>query len=163
MSPEKAEKNKALFQLSSTVKEWAASRSEQGKISVNLGKSNRTYTRFRTAFMDEVIPDVPETKSGWNTTNHYFYEVVNRTGKSLFVQLALSSKEMPIEQLETSDRINEYYPTKFNKADWQWRTPFRTETFNFDDINDKQDIFAKLDSCLQKISAFEADLKNKLL
>ena len=163
LSPEKAEKNKALFQLSSTVKEWAASRSEQGKISVNLGKSNRTYTRFRTAFMDEVIPDVPETKSGWNTTNHYFYEVVNRTGKSLFVQLALSSKEMPIEQLETSDRINEYYPTKFNKADWQWRTPFRTETFNFDDINDKQDIFAKLDSCLQKISAFEADLKNKLL
>ena len=69
---------------------------------------------------------------------------------------------MPIEQQELSDRINEYYPTKFNKADWQWRTPFRTETCNFDDINDKQDIFEKLDSCLQKISAFEADMKNKL-
>lgn len=163
LSPEKAEKNKALYILSSTIKEWAASRTEQGKITVDIGKCNRTYTRFRTTFMDGVIPDAPGTKSGWNTTNHYFYEVVNRTGKSLFVQLALSSKEMPIEQQEMSDRINEYYPTKFNKADWQWRTPFRTETCNFDDINDKQDIFAKLDSCLQKISAFEADLKTKLL
>ena len=162
LSPEKAEKNKALYILSSTIKEWAASRTEQGKITVDMGKCNRTYTRFRTTFMDGVIPDAPGTKSGWNTTNHYFYEVVNRTGKSLFVQLALSSKEMPIEQQELSDRINEYYPTKFNKADWQWRTPFRTETCNFDDINDKQDIFEKLDSCLQKISAFEDDMKNKL-
>ena len=162
LSPEKAEKNKALYILASTIKEWAASRTEQGKITVDMGKCNRTYTRFRTTFMDEVIPDAPGTKSGWNTTNHYFYEVVNRTGKSLFVQLALSSKEMPIEQQELSDRINEYYPTKFNKADWQWRTPFRTETCIFDDINDKQDIFAKLDICLQKICAFEADLKNKL-
>ena len=100
-----------------TIKEWAASRTEQGKITVDMGKCNRTYTRFRTTFMDGVIPDAPGTKSGWNTTNHYFYEVVNRTGKSLFVQLALSSKEMPIEQQELSDRINEYYPTKFNKAD----------------------------------------------
>lgn len=163
LSPEKAEKNKALYILSSTIKEWAASRTEQGKITVDMGKCNRTYTRFRTNFMDGVIPDAPGTKSGWNTTNHYFYEVVNRTGKSLFVQLALSSKEMPIEQQEMSDRINEYYPTKFNKADWQWRTPFRTETCNFDDINDKQDVFAKLDICLQKICAFEADLKTKLL
>lgn len=162
LSPEKAEKNKALYILSSTIKEWAASRTEQGKFTVDMGKCNRTYTRFRTTFMDGVIPDAPGTKSGWNTTNHYFYEVVNRTGKSLFVQLALSSKEMPIEQQEMSDRINEYYPTKFNKADWQWRTPFRTETCNFDDINDKQDVFAKLDICLQKICAFEADLKNKL-
>ena len=97
LSPEKAEKNKALYILSSTIKEWAASRTEQGKITVDMGKCNRTYTRFRTTFMDGVIPDAPGTKSGWNTTNHYFYEVVNRTGKSLFVQLALSSKEMPIE------------------------------------------------------------------
>ena len=162
LSAEKAEKNKALLLLSTTIKEWAISRSAQGIMFVNIGKSNRTYTRFRTAFMDGIIPDAPGTKSGWNTENHYFYEVVNRTGKSLFVQLAISSKEMPADQLETSDRINKHYPTKFNKADWRWRTPFRTETCNFDDINDKEDVFKQLDNCLKEINSFENDLKKKL-
>ena len=162
ISPEKAEKNKARLHMSMVIKEWAVSRSEQKKMSVNIGKSNRTYTRFRTAFMDKVIPDAPGTKSGWNTTNHYFYEVINRTGKDFFVQLALSSKEMPAEQIEMCDRINEFYPAKFNKDDWQWRTPFRTDTYVFDDINDKEAIFIRLDECLKKIRNFEDDLKKKL-
>ena len=112
--------------------------------------------------MDEDIPDAPNTKSGWNTNNHYFYEVVNRTGKSFYVQLALSSKEMPEDQLETSDRINEFYPSKWNKPDWQWRTPFRTATVDIEDVSDKTAIFAKLDACMQEIHDFEEDLKQKL-
>ena len=162
LSPEKAAKNKALLQIMMTVREWAADRTKKGIISVDAARCNRTYTRFKTAYMDEVIPDAPGTKSGWNTSNHYFYEVVNRTGKSVYVQLALSSKEMPEDQVETSDRINEFYPSKWNKTDWHWRTPFRTVTVNFDDINDKEEIFTKLDGCMQEVWSFEADLKQKL-
>ena len=112
--------------------------------------------------MDGIFPDAPGTKSGWNTENHYFYEIVNRTGKSAYIQLALSSKEMPEDQLETSDRINEFYPTKWNKEDWQWRTPFRTQTLEFEDLDDKEAIFTKLDTFLQDIDAFETDLRSKL-
>ena len=112
--------------------------------------------------MDEIFPDAPDTKSGWSTTNHYFYEIVNRTGKSMYIQLALSSKEMPEDQLETSDRINEFYPSKYDKSEWQWRTPFKTATVEFDDINDKDAVFAKLDECLQEIRGFEDDLNQKI-
>ena len=112
--------------------------------------------------MDELIPEVPGTKSGWNTENHYFYEIVNRTGKSAYIQFALSSRSMPEDQLETSDRINEFYPTKWDKEDWQWRTPFRTQNVEFDDLNHTEAIFAKLDSLLPEIEAFEEDLRSKL-
>lgn len=151
-----------VFTALMLTKEWALSRSSEGKISVDVAKCNRSYTRFRTSFMDGIFPDAPGTKSGWNTENHYFYEIVNRTGKSAYIQLALSSKEMPEDQLETSDRINEFYPTKWNKEDWQWRTPFRTQTLEFEDLDDKEAIFTKLDTFLQDIDAFETDLRSKL-
>lgn len=162
ISPEKAEKNKALLQISTLVKEWAASRAEKGMVTIDLDRCNRTYTRFRTPFMDKLIPDTDGTKSGWNSANHYFYEIVNRTGNSAYIQLALSSKEMPQDQLELSDRINAVYPSKYDKTDWQWRTPFRTETISFDDLTDKEEVFARLDESLQSIRIFEEDLQQKL-
>ena len=158
LNPEKAEKNKALFQLATLAKGWAVKKSEGGLLSIDLARCNQAYIRFRTTFMDEVFPDAPGTKSGWNTTNHYFYEIVNRTGNSIYIQLALSAKEMPKDQLETSDRINEFYPTKNFRTDWQWRTPFRTGTVEFDDIEDKEAVFAKLDECLQEVCEFEKNL-----
>ena len=162
ISPEKAEKNKALLQVSTLVKEWAASRAEKGIVSFDINRCNRVYTRFRTPFMDEIFPEADGAKSGWNTKNHYFYEIVNRTGCSVYIQLALSSKEMPQVQLELCDRINRVYPTKSDKPDWQWRTPFRTETINFYDLADRDSIFAKLDETMQSIWKFEEDLKDKL-
>lgn len=57
VTPEKAEKNKALLLLSTLIKEWAVDRSEQGRIAVNINKCNKTYTRFCTSFMSELLPD----------------------------------------------------------------------------------------------------------
>lgn len=162
IDPERAEKNKALFQTSILIKKWASSRSESKEISINTIKSNRTYTRFRTQFMDDLLPDTSGTKSGWNTENHYFYEIVNRTGKSAYIQLAFSSKDIPEDQLKTIDLINDFYPSKNNKDDWQWRTPFKTSVVQID-LEDSEDrLFEKLDKCLEEIRVFEYDLKKKL-
>lgn len=163
ISPEKAEKNKALLQVSTLTKEWAASRAEKGLISFDIIRCNRTYIRFRTPFMDKFLPDANGTKSGWNTTNHYFYEIVNRTGNSAYIQLAVSSKEMPQDQLELCDRINDIYPSKYDKPDWQWRTPFRTETISFEDLSDVDSVFAKLDESMHSIWEFEEDLRKKFM
>ena len=162
LSPEKAEKNKALYLLSKYAKEWAAVRSEQREISFDLCNGNRTYTRFRTNVMDELFPDSPGTKSSWNTENHYFYEIINDTGKGLFVQLVFNSKEMPANQLELSDKIDVYYPSKDKDSGWSYRIPFKTEIHYFDDINNKEAVFAQIDKWLQEIKAFEEDLKTKL-
>ena len=60
------------------------------------------------------------------------------------------------------DEINEFYPTKYDKAEWQWRTPFRTETLDFENLDDKDGVFAKLDSLIPVIHEFEEDLRSKL-
>ena len=60
------------------------------------------------------------------------------------------------------DRINEYYPSKVQKDEWLWRTPFKTSTVEIGDDLSKEAIFAGLDACLKEIQKFEADLKQKL-
>ena len=160
---EALEKNKALLKASALIKKWALRRSESKEISVNISKSNRTYTRFLTPFMDDLLPAAPGTKSGWNTDNHYFYEILNRTGENAYIQLAFSSRELPEDQMETLNRINDFYPAKAHKADWQWRTPFRTSTVQIDLTIAEEFNFEQLDKCLGEIRAFEQDLKEKLL
>lgn len=159
LAPDKAEKNKALFDLSIIIREWAVSRSETGKINVDTAKCNRTYTRFRTPCMDSILPDAPGTSSGWNTLNHYYYEILNRTGESVYVQLAFSSKQLPEDQVDICDRITEHFAPKKNNPEWQWRTPFRTTTHSFSTELNKDEIYEQLDACLEEIQAFEEELK----
>ena len=113
--------------------------------------------------MSGLLPDAAGTKSAWNTENHYFYEVLNRTGKSVFILLALSSKEMPKDQIEISDKINIHFPTKGDKPGWGYRVPFKTKTYEIKDINDKGAVFDRLDECLKEIKGFEDELLKKVL
>ena len=103
--------------------------------------------------MSEILPDIPDAPSGWSTDNHYFYEIVNRSGKSVFITE---------DFMDMCDRINEYYPSKVQKAEWQWRTPFKTSTVEIAEELSKEAIFAGLDGCLKEIQNFEVDLKQKL-
>ena len=112
--------------------------------------------------MTQILPDLPDALSGWKTENHYFYEILNRTGKSVYIQFAISGKNITDDFRAICDRINEFYPAKMGKEDWQWRTPFRTKTITFGEELSKEEIFAGLDECLVEIQQFEADLKEKL-
>lgn len=148
-----------LTELAGIFREWTASC--EG-VNENLAKCNRTYTRFTTTGMSDILPDIPDAPSGWNTDNHYFYEIVNRTGTNAYIQFSISSRNATDEFLAICDRINKHYPAKFGKEDWQWRTPFKTTTIDIGDDLSKEDIFAKLDLCLKEIQTFEAELKSKL-
>ena len=143
-------------------REWAKSRTEKGLITVDLAHCQQIYTRFRTTNMDKLFPDVPGTKSIWGTAGHYYYEVVTRSGNSVTVELSYSSKEMPEDQIKLTDRINEFYPTKPNKKNWDFRLPFVTETISFDDPDSTDEVFAKLDEALKAIAVFEEDVRQKL-
>ena len=148
-----------LTDIAGILREWTV---ERDGVNEYLAKCNRTYTRFTTTAMSEILPDIPDAPSGWNTDNHYFYEIVNRSGKSVFIQLAFSSRNATEDFMAMCDRINEYYPSKIQKEDWQWRTPFKTSTVDIAEDLSKEAIFAGLDECLKEIQAFEADLKQKL-
>lgn len=148
-----------LTDIAGILREWTVDR--EG-VNDNLAKCNRTCTRFTTDAMTAILPDIPDAPSGWNTDNHYFYEIINRSGKGVYIQFSISSRNATDDFLAICDRINEFYPAKFGKEDWQWRTPFKTQTVAIEDELSKEAIFAGLDSCLEEIQAFEADLKQKL-
>ena len=148
-----------LTNIAGILREWIVNRPG---INDNLAKCNRTYTRFTTDGMTELLPDLPGATSGWKTDNHYFYEIVNRTGKSVYIQLSISGKDITDEFRAICDRINEFYPAKMGKEDWQWRTPFKTKTISFGEDLSKEEIYVRLDECFEEILQFEANLKNKM-
>ena len=145
--------------IASILKEWVQTKENTHLDAV---KCNKTYTRFTTDGMTAILPDIPDAPSGWNTDNHYFYEIINRNGKTTYIQLSISSKNISDDFRSICDNINKYYPAKMGKEDWQWRLPFKTSTIELDEELDKDVIFAKLNACMQEILVFEADLANKL-
>ena len=148
-----------LSDIAAILREWTVN---TDGVNENLAKCNRTYTRFTTDNMSEILPDIPDALSGWYTDNHYFYEIYNRTGKSVYIQFALSAKNANDEFLSTCEKINEF-TGKVGKDHWQWRVPFRTKTFELDETLDKEAIFAGLDECFEEIKKFESELQKKLL
>lgn len=148
-----------LSDIAGIFREWAM---EKPDVGLNIVKCNRTYTRFTTPGMTEILPDIPNAPSGWNTDNHYFYELMNRNGTDAYVQLSISSHNITDEFRAICDRINEFYPAKMGKEEWQYRLPFKTKSFVIGEPLSKEAIFTSLDTCLEEILAFESDLRKKL-
>lgn len=154
-----SDQEKRYNNIASIFREWVKA---QTGVHLDVNRCNRTYTRFTTDGMTTILPDIPCASSGWNTDNHYFYEIINKNGKTTFIQLSISSKNATDEFRSICDKINEYYPSKMHKKDWQWRMPFKTRTIELGEQLDKNVIFERLDVCLQEIFDFESDLKEKL-
>lgn len=148
-----------LSAIAEIFREWALGCEHAN---INIAKCNRTYTRFTTTGMSEILPDLPNAPSGWNTENHYFYEIVNRSGKDMYIQFSISSRNITDELRSTCDRINQFYPAKMGKEDWQWRIPFKTKTVPVDADLSREAIFAVLDTCMAEILDFEAELTQKI-
>jgi len=145
--------------LADIIKAWAIEKTEKGELEVVLDKCGKSYIRFKTSIMSKILPDTEEANSGWNTKNHYFYEVRNIDGKEFFVQLSLSSKNISDEQREMCNRINEYFPSRQQKENWQWRTPFTTKHSKVDEEMSEDKIYEQLDKKLEEIKTFETKLK----
>lgn len=148
-----------LSKIAGIFREWAM---ECEQTNINIAKCSRTYTRFTTAGMTAILPDIPNAPSGWNTDNHYFYELINRTGKDAYIQLAISSQNITDEFRTICNKINQFYPVKMTRDDWQWRIVFKTSKVPIDYNSSKEAIFANLNACLTEILAFEAELTSKM-
>lgn len=141
---------------------WGIEKTKSGEIEIVLDKCGKTYTRFKTDTMSSILPDAEEATSGWNTKNYYFYELINNGGTEFYIQIAFSSKNIPDHLREICDEINVYYPARQQKANWQWRLPFRTKTSKIDQDTAEEKIFELLDKKLEEIKAFEKALISKM-
>lgn len=149
--------------LAEIIREWAKEMTDKGEIEFVADKSVKSYTRFKTKTMSDIMPDADLAKSGWNTSNFYFYEIRNLDdGKDMFIQLALSSKNIPDDLRETCDKINKFFPSKQQKTNWQWRIPFSTKHSKFDEELSREKVFEELDKRLKDIKVFESKLVSLL-
>ncbi len=136
--------------ISSIAKKWVNQMTEKGRIRADLKHSNRTYTRFLTDAMSEFLPDTEEL-SDWGTHNHYFYEIQNKTGHSVYIQMCLNSKGLSGDQKALYNRIIECSNAKSALGGWVWRAIFRSETVNFKESLEEEDVFEKLNIAFEDI------------
>ena len=141
---------------------WGVQKTQSGEIEIVLDKCNKTYTRFKTPTMSAILPDADEALSGWNTKNHYFYELINNDGSEFYIQIAFSSRNIPEHLRTICDEINIHYPSRQQKVNWQWRTPFRTKSSKIDPDTSEEKIYELLQKKLEEIRAFEEALGQKL-
>ena len=159
--------DKRTHDVATVILEWAKTKEDAGEIHIDLDKCSNTYCRFRTDAMTALLPDALEAKSGWNTKNHYYYEVVNtkRThaktgpkGNIVGMQLAISGKNIPANLKEICERINMIYPSKRQYENWQWRVHFSAERFAVPNNMDKEEIVKHLDAQFVVIMGYEKKL-----
>lgn len=153
--------------VAAMILKWAKTKECAGEIHIDLENCTDTYCRFTTDTMSALLPDAEEAHSGWKTKNHYFYEVVNKKrtrvktgnkGNIIGMQLALSGRRIPKELKDTCERINEYYPSKYQYKNWYWRIPFYAERVVIPFEMKEEDIFNLLDLQYEKIMADEKKL-----
>ena len=158
--PQDDEGKQRLNAIAGIFRAWTV---QQPNVKENLAKCNCPYTRFTTDKMSKILPDIPNAPSGWDTDNHYFYEIINYTGTNFYIQLSISSRNIPDDFRAICNRINDFFPVKLGKKEnWQWRTPFKTTTMSISNELSKDEIFSELDQCLEEIEKFEDELAQKM-
>jgi hypothetical protein len=141
---------------------WCIQKTATGQIEVVLDKCNKTFTRFKTPVMSAILPDAEEAKSGWNTNNHYFCEIVNCGGTEFYLQVAISGKNISEHLRKICDEINNYYPSPRQKANWEWRTHFKTKVSKIEQDTTEEQIHELLDQKYKELRSFEDSLFAKL-
>ena len=150
-----------LQNVSEFFKEWCKKQHKSNRIILDEEKCSKSYVRFRTPFMENFIMQ-SNGISGWNTKNHYFYEIRNNEGTGFLMSLTLSSRNLTDEQRDICNKINEHFPSRQQKANWQWRTPFATKQVKIDEELSEEKIFEQLDKKLLELKAFEEKLYNAM-
>ncbi len=141
-----------LMRIAGALRRWAVNRP---KVKLNLAKSSRTNTCFTTKVMDELLPATPDAPGGWNTPDHYFYEIVNSDGKSVYIRLSLSSRNLTGELLTRCEKLNAVRSAGLIPEGWQWRVVFKSSPTPVADPIDEAKLFAGLDKCLDEVRRFE--------
>lgn len=144
--------------LASLILNFAVFKDASGEIYVAANKCSRSHIRFRTEVMNTILPDAPVAASGWKTKNHYFYEIVNGGGKSVFMQLALSAENIPDDLMEICERISKHFPPKRRKENWVWRCPFITDHIAIPEDMSDGEIVQILNEQFSQLMAFEKKL-----
>lgn len=138
---------------SALIMSWAGVKDEAGEIHLDLNCCYKSWIRFTTDVMSEILPDAKDAKSGWGTRNHYFYEIVEDKGKWFF-KMALSGENIPDDLNAICEIISEHFYSRGMKENWKWRSLFSTKRVDFSESTDEE-VINILNDLYAEIMQFE--------
>ena len=153
-----AKKIGTSLNVANIMLEWAKEKEGTGELTLDLNRCGRKFARFTTPGTSAILPEAEVAASGWGTKTHYFYEIVNNQGRMVRIQLAFSSENIPKNLREMCERINEVFPSRIQKENWKWRTPFVSQRIRFNENTTKEDIIKALETCYGQMKEFEQKL-----
>ncbi len=155
------DKRGTLLNVSGIMLAWAKEKEEAGELALDMKRCGRKYIRYTTQGTSAILPEAEFATSTWRTKTHYFYEIVNDKGHRMWMQLVFNSENMPDDQREICERINEVYPSRRKNNEWLWRTHFLSQKIKFNENTTKEDIIVALETCYGEIKSFEQKLIEK--
>lgn len=119
-----------LQYVSDYFKAWCLAKQQSGEIIFVAEKSSKSHCRFRTQFMNQLVP-YDDTQSGWRYKNHYFYEIKATMNDDedirYHIQLVLNSTNLSEERRRHLESIDSCLTKKGKIKDgWVWRTVYAT-------------------------------------
>ena len=142
--------------VTEAVRLWAEAKTQEGYITTCPEKRTKTFERFTTRFMSELLPDAVGCRSGWNTENFYFYEISNSEKNrehKLTLQLCVNLRNIPDDLREAAGRICRVVPPVHESA--EHIILFETDRYLFREDADEQKVMDQLDAFLEQAGAFE--------
>ena len=148
--------------VSEFFKAWCRIKNSEGLIFLDEEKCSKSYMRFRTPFMDQYVLK-SNGISGWNTNNHYYYEISSYCDKNdnvkFAIQLSFNSANLEAENLAQFEKIIVgVQPNKPLKSNWQWKTVFKSKTATIkgdellpEDFEEYNQIYNVLDKMFDEI------------
>lgn len=134
---------------------------DDGKIIFVKSESTKSYIRFNTKFMLDILPELSENrKSSWGTKHSWYYEIINKAGK-LKLQFVSSSKGLKNEEIIHYKEVFQKMSNRNTKDNWQWKAICLAENLLPDDslIEDESVGSLALCNALNAVKIFEAQIK----
>ena len=144
--------------VAAVIMDFANTKNASGEIRIAPNSCTRRFIRFTTDAMNEILPDATEAASGWETRNHYFYEIVNSGGKTINMQLAFSGKNIPDDLRQICNKINKHFLSKKLRANWLWCCPYISSHVSIPEDMSDEDILAILNDQYTQLQDFEKKL-----
>jgi hypothetical protein len=150
------------------VKEWL-SKANIEPLYLDEGKSSRSFFRFRSKFLDSIIPqDEDGTGGSWRNGIRYYYEIAVYQNGYASIYLGISPKNAPTKVrenlrmlFEEGQKLKKYKREHTFDADKNWMLALKfTKSLPFADENELPENVGKFKKVfMEDIPAFEDSLK----
>ena len=147
----------SLSTTAELFRSWCEEMRNLGKLGFDPSHSNDSYIRFTTPAIDSILPPQEGSKSGWNCSNFYFYEIHNRRDK-FNLQLELSGTNVPATAVKPMETLIEFYQPRKSKPDWEWKSLFSTKPVTYETASSEVEIIAALNDMFEQIMIKEQAL-----